>query len=246
MRYALSCNASCRCAWPRVITGVQALCTLLQHLMYVIGARLSSLSPTEAGGAVLFFVVPCARPRVPTPLVWGPGAPRSPVSARRTSLVPVAGGSRWHCDLFCLAARLAACPNPTLMQRLLQLLGARLLSPSAAAAGGAVLFFVPRRAWLRVLTTLDWHPGASRSPAGAQRTSLDPVSGGGSRWPRALLCRAAPLAPCSSPTWSGHRHSTLPCSASCRCSAHVFRPRRRRQQMAPCSFLSRPAPGCVS
>ena len=48
-----------------------------------------------------------------------------------------------------------------LLQRLLQMLGARLSSQSLAAAGGTVIFFVALRAWPRVLAPL----GRGRGPA---------------------------------------------------------------------------------
>ena len=219
----------------------------------MLGARLSSLSAAAASGTVLFFVVPRAWTLVLTPHGRGPGAQRSPAvppaGARRTSLLPVGGGSKWRRALICLAPRLAACPNSTwsgqcvprsptapppgdrrtslvhsataasvtvlffvapyawlcvltgAQARLLQVLGARLSSPSAAAAGGAVLFFVAPRAWLLVLTPHGKGRGAQRSPAappaGVRRTSLVPV-GGGIRWRYALICRAERLVACPS------------------------------------------------
>ena len=74
-------------------------------------------------------------------------------------------------------------------------------------------------------------PGALHSPAAPhvrdRRTSLVPVAHR-SRWRRALFCGAVRPASCPNPTCLGTRRSAL----SCKCSAHVSGPRRRRQQVA--------------
>ena len=180
------------------------------RLLQVLGARLSSLSPAAAGGAVFFFVMWRAWPRVLASLGRGSGVPRSPAAPPaghgRTSLVPVAHGSKWRHSLFCHAARLSACPNSIWSGRMCYTLSCSASCrcsahvsrpPSAAATSGAMQFFVVQCSWLRVLKKAQAHcalllrllqvPGGhpySLSPAALGSTVLLLVAP--RTWPRIL------------------------------------------------------------